>query len=346
MILIDLPDDILSQILDYASPQQTLNLSCTSSAYRNRLRPFVFHRCKCTWTQIVEDAGHITLIKNFVHQLRLIDSYSYGQWHIDIMAHLHQFPQLRSLHVNLASLANWLRYRSHPHLTLLVLYSDGPLSGMSSRVFNMAHVRRFSLHKLSLQNYHFLWGPEDIDWPVELAELNLDNCTWEFPFTLSQFNPNQNLQALSLTYSQQHPFVLLERFSRFLDFPAESTMDSLHTLAINLANNHLSWKRVLSPKKLEAMVLPANFPALRYLRLKGWIVSHGETSHFACVLAECNLRELRLDLYTFEQKSELFQVLLEQTARSKEPETSRTRRLPPDCTPPLKIYWSVQSVLH
>ena len=298
-MLIDLPDDILAAILHISAPQSVTLLSSTSKQFRSRLLSFVFRNAKCTWSQLLHHTDQISQISPYVQQIRLTDSYPYGEWHIDVITHLDQFPNLKALQINLASSANWLRYRADSRLRRLTLYSDTTIS--FARVFDIGHIRHFSrLTWLSLDEYHFLWAPSDVDWSVGLAHLVLINCTWEFPFSISQFNPNGNLKSLSLTYRQHHPFVLLERFARFLDFSAESSMTNLSSLSITLENNHLSWKRVLSPKQLSILVLAANYPNLRSLCLDGWIISHSESCQFEQILAETSLRELQLNLYTFD----------------------------------------------
>ncbi|RLV86570.1 hypothetical protein JA9_005123 [Meyerozyma sp. JA9] len=297
MHVIDLPDDILAAVLDIAPSRSVTLLSSTSKAFRARLSPFVFRNAKCTWAQLLHHPHQKLQISPYVQQIRLIDSYPYGEWHIDLIAHLQHFPNLTSLLINSANSANWLRYRADSRIQRLTLYSD--TSASAARVFDIAHIRHFScLTYLSLDEYHFLWAPTPVDWNVALAHLVLTNCTWEFPFSLSQFNPNGNLRSLSLTYRQHHPFVLSERFARFLDLDAP--MANLSSLSITLENNHLSWKRVLSPRQLGVLVSAANYPSLRFLCLKGWIVSHSESCQFEPIVAHSSLRELRLTLYTFD----------------------------------------------
>lgn len=294
--IIDLPDDILRSVVVATSQNALVQLSSTCKAFRTRLSPFAFNNAKCTWNQLLDQDDTITNIIPYIHHIRLVDAYPYGEWHIDLIQCLQRFKNLNSLSINLPNSANWLKYRQDNRLKQLRLYSDIRNDG---RVFEIGHVRHFTaLSTLTLVNYHFLSALSENH--AIINHLKLTDCTWEYPFSLSLFNTYGNLRSLSLTYHRNHPFVLLERFARFLDFSTELPMLHLESLSIVLENNHKSWRRVLSPKQLSVFILPFNYPALRDLRLYGWLISRSEASQLGNLLKDISLQKLILQLYTFE----------------------------------------------
>ncbi|ODV78419.1 uncharacterized protein CANTADRAFT_6810 [Suhomyces tanzawaensis NRRL Y-17324] len=304
-----IPTDILQVIIKLIDPNDLINLSTTSKEFRQFLLPYIFNRIRIEWLQIDDDFKYCYLVK----QLRIVDCNSYGEWHVDVFDKLDRFSQLQHFLINSSNSSNWLKYRSNQCMKALTLYYDktqtlivrggsvvrnngagavvnshtyaipgdsvhvgGHLTGNTSgspRIFSLGHVHQFLVTSLTLYNYHFNWEPQD---PItsNVVNLTIHDCTWEYPFTISQFNLGQHLKTLDLCYSTNNSFILSERFNKFLLNDDESTLgnfDSLDSLSIVFLTRKNSWDKVLSLKQL--LVFLSKYPSLTSLKLRGWSVN-------------------------------------------------------------------------
>lgn len=301
---IDLPTTVIELTLRHLSAADSISLSCVNTRYRLELCPFVFKRARTSWFELIRITKDPSLLESFsfrqhTTQIRIVDFYSYGEWQVDIFSALHRgFPRLVHLLVNSANLSNWLKYRSSLSISRLTLYYEtghnetqdlqtepnpknivklSKTVSASPRIFDLSHLGDFvRVAHLLLDAYHFNWSPHE---PaparaslVQLSDINLINCTWEYPFTLAQFNPRGCLRSIRIKYTQNHPFILLERFNAFLESPSLSLHPGVHlqTLAISFEGytDH-TWRKILLMKQL-AKFGTTYFPKLQRLELVGF----------------------------------------------------------------------------
>ncbi|CAK7916876.1 hypothetical protein CAAN3_19S02278 [[Candida] anglica] len=334
--LLDLPHDIISQILSLVDTPSIINLCSTNTEFRNELSPIVFSRAKGSWHQLIQmieqsegtmsdfkpDSNMITpppqILTNWVEQLRISDWYSYGEWQVDIFK-LHQIlPHLNHLLINSANSSNWLKYRESKSLKELTLYYEkahyeafdhkpnpkniNQLSRKEStnpRIFELSHLRGLSeLTKVSLDGYHFNWCDDYETYDpsnIKLDSIVLTNCTWEYPFTLSQFNRHGKLRNLTLRYTTQNSFILSERFTKFMENPLVDASTSIEKLEISLEGyTDSTWRKLLSIKQFDKFQYLL-FPNLRVLTLHGFSMNLDSYRSYLTLIQD-NFRLHRLNL--------------------------------------------------
>ena len=319
-LLLDLPTELLSQVLRLISRSDACSLCSINKKHRKVLKPLVFLDVKSSWHHLIEaiDDGKTTNAE-YVQNLRIIDSFSYGEWQIDLFENLKRFPILHSLAVNSCNSSNWLKYRLSNAVKRLTLYheedhresdlyrmdqlqkstkssSTRPIAkqvvSTSPKIFSLFHLNGLAnLNELLLHKYHFSWNSDEEISTGRLHTLHLVDCTWEYPFTLSRFNTLGLLQRIEITY-HGHPFVLLERFAKFLDSPMQNANSSIVDFLIKLVDFHdASWRKVLLPRQLKRFA----FENLRTLELLGFILNiNSHTGYFEVVSSFDNLLELKL----------------------------------------------------
>ncbi|CUM53567.1 unnamed protein product [Debaryomyces tyrocola] len=318
--LLNLPTDILVICFQQLSSTDIINLSCVSKRYREELIRFVFNKIKCTWYDLarLDPLSVINGLNQFISQVRIVDSYSYGEWQIDIFPVLHTFfPNLSRLLVNSSSSSNWLKYRESTVITSLTLYYEAGhheseiatnlLSGTNNpkrishklvstnaKLFNLFHLDNMpNLTTLTLNNYHFNWEHDASSHLTHLNKLSLIDCTWEYPFDLSQFNINNSLTQLLIQYTNNNSFILLERFTKFLENPTNFQRTAIQELSILFTKFNNLWLKPLSTKQL-ARFIGDHFPNLIYLRLSGWLLNLKNFNSYMSLLEDNNLKVLDL----------------------------------------------------
>ncbi|EGW31523.1 uncharacterized protein SPAPADRAFT_141177 [Spathaspora passalidarum NRRL Y-27907] len=291
--LLNIPDDVLNLILSHLSLTDVIHLSCLDRAYRSCFSSRIFTQVKAPWSKLIEamDSKENFIIKhkNIIRQLRIIDSYSYGEWQIDFFTDLLiNIPNLKRLLINSKNSSNWIKYRGSDNIEQLSLYFEEDSFNLikfslpnakqgnfnsSPRIFRLDHVANFKmLTKLSLTDYHFNWEVESVKPVLMIHDISLHNCSWEYPFKLSQFNYNDNIKKLKLTYSNQNPFLLSERFNTFLNDDYHEDFKSLEELAIDITFDFRkqAWSKFLSNRLILRFYNRKDFPNLRQLTLHGW----------------------------------------------------------------------------
>ncbi|CAR65886.1 DEHA2G01012p [Debaryomyces hansenii CBS767] len=318
--LLNLPTDILVICFQQLSSTDITNLSCVSKQYREELIHFVFNKIKCTWYDLIklDPLSVINGLNRFISQVRIVDSYSYGEWQIDIFPVLHTyFPNLSRLLVNSSSSSNWLKYRKSNAITGLTLYYEAghheseiatnllssannpkrishKLVSTNAKLFNLFHLDNMpNLTTLTLNNYHFNWENDASSHLTHLSKLSLIDCTWEYPFDLSQFNINNSLTQLLIQYTNNNSFILSERFTKFLENPTNFQRTAIQELSILFTKFDTSWLKPLSTKQL-ARFIGDNFPNLIYLRLSGWLLNLKNFNSYMSLLEDNNLKVLDL----------------------------------------------------
>ncbi|CAH2355438.1 hypothetical protein CLIB1423_26S00804 [[Candida] railenensis] len=338
---LDLPNDLIFRILSLLSRSDVIKFSCMNRHYRSELSPIIFNKVKTNWYELISKKEEPRFdLFSLPEYIRLVDFYSYGEWQIDIFSILHlRFPRLTHLSINSANSSNWLKYRTSSYIKELCLYYEkghnetqdlqhepnpknilklSRTASNSPRIFDLAHLHDFKLlTKLSLDSYHFNWS-ESANICCSLLELNLLNCTWEYPFTLAQFNLSRNLKSLKLKYIENHPFILSERFGKFLEDPkgnvvlrdresggegevAELSYYSLDTLETFLLSfdqhTDSTWRKLLSTKQLSKFN-SQSFPKLKNLELSGFQMNLESYRSFTKILEDdFSLHRLKLAIW-------------------------------------------------
>lgn len=256
-VLLRLPDDVWRVVFRYVDAGDVVSLASTSKWTRQWLKPAVFRRAKCTW----EMAKHTPPCLDIITQLRITNHLLYLEWHVDVFPRLRSYPHLHHLLINTIDLASWLRYRRFPHLARLTLYHSLPAK--KPRYFDLNSLNDFvCLTYLEIHDYHFVWSRESVP-VVNLVEVVLVGCSWEYPFRLSQFNPGQFLERLRLDYLATDTFVNSQLLMEFFTKP-DADMDSLRRLEV-------ACPRSLLPSTFNR--LTHNFPHLHQLKLTKWSVT-------------------------------------------------------------------------
>lgn len=322
--LFKLPNEVLFSIFTCLAPVDLIHLATTCRSFRRELRPIILSKVKVVWSDLInyfnvlhnnEPAVVPNIFGKFIHlihSLRITDYYSYGEWQIDIFDKiLHKFPNLTKLSINSINSSNWLKYRGIDNLKSLTLYFDefnvnnstllpkpNNIVSTNPKIFNIHHLVNFTnLHKLELFSYHFNWDnfEESIPLCLQIDHLILHNCTWEYPFQIHQFNENDCLKTLEIYYSNNHSFILSERFNEFLSNPLHSNSQSIETLVLCFNNYHdHSWHKHLSIPQFEKFINRAKFPNLRDLKLYGWVLNLRIFTQFVTRLEKFNLNHLDL----------------------------------------------------
>lgn len=305
--LISLPGEILETIFEHLTKEDVIKLSSTSHKFRQRLVSFIMKEIKASWEQIIVVHKH-NLPKEFTHehevlQLRITDSNSYNEYQMNTFLQLlspHTFPALLRVLVNSCNLSYWLKYNESTCITHLTLYSEETLKGV--KTFNLSHVNNFpNLRLLSLQKYHFNWTEEMVlKVPsAPITELYLYDCTWEYPFNLASFNRLNLLQSLTIYYTQNNPFTLLERFESFLKNPLPLHLDSLRELSVGYID-YTQNIRYLSPRILAQFMM--RFPNIQHFAFKGWAADSGSLKSFLASVARDSPFTLHLQLYNMHER--------------------------------------------
>lgn len=269
--LVDLPQNVLDQVLSYLTSQDLRNLASVDQNFRSKLLPNLFYSIKATWEQIIElhkaDSG---MPRALVRKLRITLSNSYNEYQQNTFGQLlspQVFPALAEVCVNSVNLSYWLKYNKCSHVSSLTLYSDNVFRGV--KMFQLSHVEHFeNLRLLCLHNYHFLWSDESAKPAARLWKLCLHDCSWEYPFDVAHFNLQDTLQDLTITYSSNNnAFILLERFLTFIGDPFAGHSASLRNVRIDFVD-------ITENKKLLTLTILltflTSFSGIETLHLGGW----------------------------------------------------------------------------
>ncbi|CCE83141.1 Piso0_003713 [Millerozyma farinosa CBS 7064] len=327
--LLDLPTEILYFCFSFVEPTDVINLSGTCSRYRTEISPYIFKRINLTWMELIDIEK--TELEKFAHkyqqminQVRIADSYSNGEWQHDIFEKIEKYmPNTKSLLINSGESSYWLKYRSSPLIKCLSLYYESDhlestdiflknprkikhsKKKSSLRMFDLEHLKGFgNLTSLYLDQYHLssMSDTNDELVQVNLQDLKLVNCTWEYPFDLSQFNRHNKLKKLIICYTDNNAFILSERFRRFLDHPLENGGSSLESLSITFAHYDSSWNSPLYLRQLEKFS-PKSLPSLHILELNGWSIELKDIYQYTNLLMKFNLHYLLFSSAQFSKSS-------------------------------------------
>lgn len=273
-LLTDLPEDLLEIIFSHLLPSDVKSLSLVCREFRERLVIYMFKHIKATWDQIIDlhknkQGTAISQYRHLVRSLRIIEANSFNEYQQKTFGTLLSpsvLPNLIRVTVNSDNLSYWLKYNESFHIRSLSLYSDKEVN--SIKIFHLSHIAGLhGLRQLCLSKYHFNWIEEEAPNLSTLETLSLQDCTWEYPFNLEYFNHSDSLHDLSITYSNNNPFILLERFINFLEAPFPSRASSLRNIKI-------SFFGITCNKKFLTMTIFSRllhtFDALELLVLEGW----------------------------------------------------------------------------
>lgn len=273
LTLFDLPHEVLEQIFCRVAGKDIKLLSCVNRECRDKVSFYLFRKIRGSWEQLTElgDSKVSFVQKNYVRDIEITSAeakYEYQTNALQRVLNLSVFPNVTGVSVNSNSLSFWLKNHDCPNISVLLLYLASSSRG-SEKLFHLSHVDLFSnLRKLYLSNYNFRWGQDDEVQPLSaLQELNLYNCTWEYPFNLARFNQHDTLTSLTITYSDDNTFVLLERYLDYLRTPFQGHLHSLRR--VDLAFTHCRlYNGHLSPTVLYNFL--ECFSGLEELKLRGW----------------------------------------------------------------------------
>lgn len=272
LCLVDLPCDILDRIFGYLSRRDVKQLSLVSRKFRRRTIYYLFESLQGTWDRLL-NSENSEARKWFSHvkEFRILSAESKFEYHtnaLQVVTDSSLYPNLHKISVNTESLSFWLKNHRCNNVTNLLLYQEG-LRRSQEKMFHLSHIDSFThIHTLYLQRYNFRWGQDEEVMPLaRLRKLTLENCTWEYPFNLARFNQYDTLQTLSIVYSDDNTFVLLERYNNYLKSPFEGHLSSLRFVSFAFVNSEL-FNGHLTPTVLYNFL--ECFSGLKELRLCCW----------------------------------------------------------------------------
>lgn len=278
---IPFPHELLELVFQHVSKRDLISLSRTDRRTRSLLRPYIFRDVTLDWRFIlkrfpqllvqrgqkrsrngalcgaVTGAGILDDVEQLVEKLCIMDANLQNEWNFQFGKMALRFPFLKELRLHIAGSSNFLKYNDGMHNVeelQLVTNNDGS-------VFNLNHCKHFhTLKKLQVCGFTLDFDLEDLEGlDIRVSELDLINCSWNYPFQLKSFGPR--IEKLHLTY-QNHQFILSERFREFLHNPALPNLKYLTISNQNKLNLHITYK---------IMNFLENIPNLKRLYLLGRI---------------------------------------------------------------------------
>lgn len=257
--ILTIPHELVLLILSHLSRQDLIQISMVSKTIREVLSPYLFSQVKVSWKDLVTTWNQTSTpveINNvqLIEKLRLTTCCSRNEWTFPF-AELFKHNNLTNLELCTSGSTNFFKYSSNDsRLQVLEIHATKPGS-----IFSMEHLAPFrKLHKLSLQDFEIDSFEEDENCCPRLSILELDNCTWRYPFQLENFGRDK-IDSLTLKYTNH--FVISERFKMFLNGPHFRKLRHL-----SISNWEKNLKLTLS---VHIMKLIESIPTLRTLQLSG-----------------------------------------------------------------------------
>lgn len=295
--MFNLPTDIIDLILSDVSHKDVINLSVLNKPVREAIEPYLWQKVKSPWFRIIDNEDYHA---EFTRELRIIDCYSFGEWHYNLSKTIERSNHLSHLLINSNSSSGWLKYIESEQLKALTLYycswhnetrlkmSNTPVAVLHPnhpRFFNVSSIVGFKgLTRLTLHDYTFNW--EDTE-TVSLKELLLIDCRWDYPFKLTSFNCNLSLKKLELHYSTCNAFILSERLNMFLVDETAEIFASISDLTIGFYKRisvgtagDSTWEKHLNHRVFHKFISQENYPNLKKLRLFGWFSNVPNLNHY------------------------------------------------------------------
>lgn len=285
LFLSNAPHELIIQILAHLSRNDIICLASTSKSIRKALLPYIFDQVKCAWHDMLaswkQPDGTSVPIQNpeLIEKLRITSVCSKNEWTFPFHElfsadkSINKMKNLRSLELPTSGSTNFLKYcQRTTNLNSLDLHA---IKGES--IFSLEHVKSFpSLTRLKLTNYHIDDFDEDPNICPHLQMLQLENCTWCYPFNLENFGKNK-ITTLNLTYSTA--FIMSERFRSFLTSPGFTKLEEL-----TIVNSERNLKLTIS---LQIMNLINAMPSLKVVKLAGNIYNETLNNFTAFDLDNC-----------------------------------------------------------
>lgn len=304
LILVDLPQEVLEQIFERISRADVKLLSCVNRTFRKKVSSYIFQRIYGTWHQLYNLLASQQKQDWFVHvrHIRICSAelkFEYQTNALDSVIDQYLFPYADSILVSTDSLSFWLKNHNCSHVRLLLLYLAVVARG-NEKLFHLAHLDNFaSLQTLHLHNYNFRWGQDDIVPRIALKNLTLKNCTWDYPFNLASFNEFDTLTSLSVIYSHDNTFVLLERYVDYLRNPFQGHLSSLRLVSLSFFNSNM-YMGLLSPTVLYNFL--ECFSGLEELHLRGWSTNLDSLRRVLLPRIYDNPFKLRMEIDNLDEK--------------------------------------------
>lgn len=315
--ILTIPNDIQNLIFSKLQKKDIISLSSINKEHREELISTVFKNIKGTWHSLVNDKLILSKYSYNIIQLRITDCDSYSEWQVDFNSFLRKLPNIKHLLINSGNSSNWLKYRSNCQINELSLFFENleqptvnnVISSRSPRIFSIEHVNKLeNLKRLNLDSYHFNWEPKDNFKVAHIESLTLNNCTWEYPFKLSQFNYSGTIKKMVITYSKKNAFILSERFNQFLI--GSEVFENVEDLEILLFNNdsitlneYRFWEKYLYWANFSKFFDRIMFPLLKRLKLHGWDLNLENLRIFLRKINREQNRLQELDMRIVSQKS-------------------------------------------
>ncbi|CAK9437916.1 uncharacterized protein LODBEIA_P22940 [Lodderomyces beijingensis] len=333
---IDLPEDIINQVLSKLTKTDILHLSMTDSRHRQQFKPRIFNKIRASWWKLIEDIelddSFLHHNRRYIYELHVVDAYPNGEWNIDLFEDvLSYLPHLCCLKINSVNSSSWLKYRSNDCIQKLTLYGDStnreselklhpqtnrrhshPPSKNIKKLFSMEDISNFKMLKiLKLSDYEFNCRFDNATFPVIMLEtLDLTDCTWNYPFSLSHFNYNQSVKHLRLRFSPSNSFLLSERYHQFLAF-RDKGLASLTSLTIQFLTSvepreitRESFDDIFRISELQEPIMMSllhsdNFPNLHSIKFSNWRLAMGGNSRDLSWLENCLKDSRHLKVFEF-----------------------------------------------
>ncbi|SCV00819.1 LAMI_0G07492g1_1 [Lachancea mirantina] len=299
------PHEIILKILEHLCHEDMKSLVLANKRIRWTLLPYFFEKVKIGWEELLDtwqDCGALTVPisdAQLIEKLRITTACSKNEWTFPferLFSHdaaESRMSNLRSLQLTTSGSTSFFKYCN----TADKLKELKVAAQKKSSIFSMCHVRCLpSLRHLELADFHIETFDEDSTVCPLLTSLQLENCTWCFPFNLESFGKDK-VTSLRLTYSDS--FVASERFRKFLSDPGFTRLQELC-----ITNNERNLKLTLS---VQVITLIKKITTLKVLKLVGNVYNETLNQFTQHDLANCihcaNSRDVKVLYSSFARDS-------------------------------------------
>lgn len=262
--LINIPNELLDLITSEINRKEIIALSTINRVHRNLLYLNIFKDIKLKWKEIeifLEQFKQLDIVKSIriICDLNNEKEANNGEWNVSFKKLFELCNNLNELKIELLTSGRCLKYKDDfdvefsdkiENITLISNSKSNNGSVNDKAMFELTQLQRFHRIKklilkgftVSKDTYFYPKIKEDMsDYNkrsldgklIELKELKLVNCAWEYPVNLNDvflpeypipgntslnMNKNCKIEKLGLYYSNEYiQFTACERFKNFID---------------------------------------------------------------------------------------------------------------------------------
>lgn len=247
-ILLDLPFEILELVLNEVKIEDIKNMSLVSRSMRGRILNRLFKEVKVRW----EDIERISewKYKYVINKVRILRERSVSaksEWNISIKPlfkgsddNSNSNNKIKEIEIELIGSSRCIKYKddfdskeSEGIENITLISTSGGQGDYSERaLFESTHIKRFKgLKRITLKGFTLgkdLYAEEEESGGVSggiyfanLKEINLVNCVWEYPLSVSDIFSGCRAESVRVEYfGEAMRFTCSERFKAMVNVAA------------------------------------------------------------------------------------------------------------------------------